>query len=804
MKKLSILILFISTFNALTNAQENGFRHNNINHTFAKTYDPRSDSVDILNYKINLVITDFANKKLSGNTIVKFNPKVNAVHYLRLDLLALIVDSVKLGNAKLPYHYNDTLININLQQNYSTADTLSVQVFYRGAPQIDVTSWGGFYFQAGYAYNLGVGFGADPHVFGRVWFPCFDNFMERSTYEFNITTNNGKIAYCNGELKNDVVDINNNRTRTWVLDKEIPTYLASVAIGSYTDLKMNYAGEQRNIPILIAAIPSDTTKVKASLIHLDDAMRAYEKYYGPYAWNRVGYALVPFNQGAMEHATNIAFPVSFLNTGALTYEETAAHELSHHWFGDYITCSSQEEMWINEGWASFSEYLFREEVYGKTAYINGIKTLHENLLHFLRYKEGDLNLNNIPHQYTYGDHVYLKGAIMAHNLRGYLGDSLFRITLRSALQANAFKSITNEQFEASLSQASGMDLSHFFRDWIYQTGWGHFSIDSVNVSRFNTQYKVRVFVRQLKYGNPNFYSNVPMDISFLNNTFNADTRKIILNGEYTEAEFVLPYNPSLVVLNMYDRIAQAISSDQKILKAVGNTNYVLAKMNVTVTSISDSTLLRIEHHYTGPKGNFDNNINRMSPQRYWTVSGIASGQFKANAKFNYDGRVGVFNGNAYLDNQLSITNEDSLILLYRINSSAPWKEYSYYTKNTLSSKTDKIGNIIIDSLMMGDYCLGMGTSMKLGISNDLKLDHRLLNIFPNPAKKNIFIELKGIDASEISNCIVYNQEGKEILQIDLFSNQNNIDVSKLNPGTYILKVILSSNKTISKTFIIHR
>lgn len=805
MKRISILILFIISFSAFINAQDNVYRHQSTISSFAKTYDPRSDTVDILKYTINLNITDFSNKKISGNTIVKFKPKVNSYRYLRLDLLGLTIDSIKLENTNLSYHYNDTLVSVNLQQNYSSTDTLSVKVYYHGAPQIDVTTWGGFYFQGGYAYNLGVGFGANPHVFGRIWFPCIDNFVERSSYEFNITTIASKLAYCNGELINDVIDVNNFRTRTWVLDKEIPTYLASVAVGSYTDLKMNYAGEQRNIPILIAALPTDTTKVKSSLIHLKDAIRVYEKFYGPYAWNRVGYALVPFTQGAMEHATNIAFPVSFLNTGTLTYEEIAAHELSHHWFGDYITCSSQEEMWINEGWASFSEYLYREEVYGRTAYINGIKTLHENLLHFVRYKEGDLNLNNIPHAYTYGDHVYLKGAIMAHNLRGYLGDSLFRITLRNALQANAFKSISNEQFEASLSQASGVDLSHFFNDWIYQPGWGHFSIDSVNISRFNTQYKATVYVKQLKYGNPNFYTNVPMDISFLNATFDADTRKIMLSGEYSQAEFILPSVPKMVALNMYDRISQAISSEQKIIKTTGNINFTLAKMNLTVLSNTDSSLLRIEHHYTGPKGTFDNSVNRISAQRYWTISGIINSNFKANAKFSYDGRVGVFSGNAYLDNQLSITNEDSLILLYRLNPSEKWKEYAYYTKNTLSSKTDKLGNIVIDSLVLGEYCLGMGTSMKTNIDEVKNTDHQIL-LFPNPANKNIRIELKGIDSSEISTLIILNQEGKEVMSIDLSSihNQNNIDVSTLNPGTYILKVLTKNSKSTFKSFIISR
>lgn len=787
-------------------AQESVYRHGGINSSFAKTYDPRSDSVDILKYTINLNITDFVGKKISGNTEIKFHPKVNGYRYLRVDLLELIVDSILLGNTKLGFNYNDTLISINLNNNYQTTDTLNVSVYYHGAPQIDATGWGGFYFQSGVAYNLGVGFGANPHVYGRVWFPCLDNFTERSLYTFNISTSAGKIAYCNGALTNDVIDINNTRTRTWELDKEIPSYLASVAVGNYVDLKMNYVGEQKNIPILIAANASDTTKVKASLIHLKDAIRTYEKFYGPYAWNRVGYALVPFNQGAMEHATNIAFPSSFLNGGTTTYEEIAAHELSHHWFGDYITCSSQEEMWINEGWASFSEYLFREEVYGKTAYINGIKTLHESLLHFVRYKEGDLNLNNIPHEFTYGDHVYLKGAIMAHNLRGYLGDSLFKSTIRQTLQANAFKSISNEQFEQSLSQNSGVDLSHFFEDWIYQPGWAHFSIDSFIVSKINLQYHIKVYVRQMKYGNNNFYTNVPMDISFIDKNFNVLNKKIMLSGEYSLIEMNIANNPAIVVLNMYDRIAQAISSEQKVIKNTGLVNFTLGKMNLTVNANTDSSLVRIEHHYTGPKGNYSSAINRISPQRYWTVSGIVSNNFKSNAKFSYDGRVGVLNGNAYLDHQLNITNEDSLILLYRKSAADKWEEYPFYTKNTLSSKTDKFGNMVIDTLIMGEYCLGMGTSVKVGLNETKVKETNSYSIFPNPADNTIEIKLLKKHHKEINRICIYSANGAKVLVVEKgqLGDPLLIDISTLPQGTYISSIELRNGKSLNKSFIINR
>ena len=141
----------------------------------------RSDTVDIINYTINLDITDSVNTQIKGNTIVKFAPKVNGVMELDLDLLKLLIDSITLNNVQITYNYNDTLIRIHLPNALNIVDTANVTVYYHGVPQGDPSGFGGFYFQGGYYYNMGVGFSANPHVYGRVWHPCFDNFVERAT-----------------------------------------------------------------------------------------------------------------------------------------------------------------------------------------------------------------------------------------------------------------------------------------------------------------------------------------------------------------------------------------------------------------------------------------------------------------------------------------------------------------------------------------------------------------------------------------------------------------------------------------------
>ncbi len=186
MKKVFIFlcILFsVSILHAQSNlgCQSNKSRHGNI---FAQTAPAnlRSDTIDVLHENISLSIIDFIKDTIRGNTAIKFTPKINGQNHIMLDLLKMKIDSITCLNQKLTYIYNDTLLNVNLPGIFNNTDTLTAIVYYHGIPLADPSGWGGFSFSSGYAYNLGVGFSPNFHSFGRCWFPCFDNFLERCTF----------------------------------------------------------------------------------------------------------------------------------------------------------------------------------------------------------------------------------------------------------------------------------------------------------------------------------------------------------------------------------------------------------------------------------------------------------------------------------------------------------------------------------------------------------------------------------------------------------------------------------------------
>ena len=125
--------------------------------------DPRSDSIDIIRYGIVLDITDFAGKSISGECVISLQPKLSNVSRISLDLLGLAVDSVKMNGQHLSYSYNDPVLGV--QFGGPLVGIQNLKVYYQGVPVIDGggSGWGGFYFQGEYAFNLGVGFQADPH-----------------------------------------------------------------------------------------------------------------------------------------------------------------------------------------------------------------------------------------------------------------------------------------------------------------------------------------------------------------------------------------------------------------------------------------------------------------------------------------------------------------------------------------------------------------------------------------------------------------------------------------------------------------
>jgi aminopeptidase N len=669
--------------------------------------DTRSDSLDITHTFIEMNVANAP--QISARCVISFTAKMDDVKQIQLDLQGLAVDSVALNGSTFFTHIG-TALTIPFVFPLDSGSNSFVEIYYHGQPVGDASGWGGVYSQSGYFFNLGVGFAADPHNFGRAWFPCFDNFVERCTFDFLIVSKPNQKTYCNGELISENEE-NGVLTRSWKIEQPIPSYLACFAAGPYVSWKRTYD----SIPVEIAAAAADTNKVRNTFQHLPEAVACYKYWFGPYLWPKIGYSLVPFSGGAMEHATNVAIGQPFID-GSLTYETLWAHELSHHWWGDLATCSTAEDMWLNEGWAVYSEHLFTEWVYGRTEYLDAVRSNFLNVLEGTHVAEGGYRaVSGLPHDLTYGEHVYNKGAIIGHNLRSYLGDTLFRAGIQTALAQTNFDDWSSAELRDKLSSATGQDLTDFFNDWVFAPGFSHFSVDSFSteIPPIDTFLICSVFVKQKLRGAPHFYQNVPLEFTFVDENWQRQTRTAVVGGENSTAVFYFPYPasaPKFVWLNTDWKLTLARTDRELVLKTTGSKNFTPAKMTMNVSALPDSALVRVEHHYAMPDVHGEANPNGyLLTNRYWTVEADFPAGFVGSAGIFYDGRGQLDQLDTELFAQTS-SSEDTILLLYRPAPGFPWTEYATYFHNKLTSPTDKYGYIRIDNVQPGQYTVAKGVS----------------------------------------------------------------------------------------------
>lgn len=684
---------------------------------------------DVHHYHITFDTINFSSKTIGGHCELLFTPDPAKPDTVLLQLLGMTIDSVIGTNGQtLNYQYNDTNLIIQLPPPPSASDTIPVTVYYRGAPRTDPSGWGGFYFSGNYAFNLGVGFESDPHNFGRAWFPCVDNFTDRAKYFFTMTVPGGYKAFCNGLPVADSILPDGRHRWHWYMKDPIPTYLASVAIAPYYTWERNY----QNLPVQIACMPQDSGKVSSTFIHLDTVLHHFITAYGPYRFDKVGYCLVPFNSGAMEHATSIHIGRAYID-GSLSYETLWAHELAHMWWGDWVTCETAGDMWLNEGFASFNEAFMTEKLYGRAAYRDWLRSNHRRVLQFAHHNDNAyLPLVNIPHEHTYGQTVYNKGADVAHTLRSYMGDSLFFTGCRAYMDSLGNGSANSYDFRDRLSLSTGLDMTRFFDDWVFTPGFPHFSIDSVRATA-GPGNTYTLFTRQRSKGNNHLYE-MPVEITASNGV--QDTTFILLFDSLTNIHSVqLSFQPEWFAVDRNEMISDAVSDREKKVYQTGQLPF--EETNVTLNVLSsgtDTSMVRIEHHFTAPDPLSSPGAGiRISDYHYWSFDGIIKPGFAAKANFAYNGTNSGTAG--FLDNTLITGTEDSLVLLYRRSCAETWAPAKGQTLLT-GSKFDKIGQVAVDTLFKGEYALGYRVQTT-GTGSHISVNSEALMVWPNPAENRV-------------------------------------------------------------------
>jgi aminopeptidase N len=419
-------------------------------------------SFDVLHYDITLFI-DFTTEEIFGNTKVLSVSQVPDLSSIDLDLAVLTVDSVFSGTDTLSFTHVDSVLTIDLGQTYSAGDSFEVRVVYHGQPGNEgPTGFGGFYFDGTptMAFQMGVGLVADPPSMGKFWFPCWDWPCDKATADYHITVpGTGKKIVCNGVLVEASVDtVNSTTTYVWSETHQIAPHVMTVHARRYTEIV-----DSTYDWIHYWVFAGDAEDALIHFQNVDIMMDGFVERYGPYPFSKFGY--VAATKGDMEHQTCVTHVAQLINPNHL-YDWLLAHELGHQWWGDCVSVNVWQDTWLSEGFATYSEAIFREYAYGTDSYHDCVESTMMGPV----FASGE-NFPVADPDYLWGTTVYEKGACVLHMLRHVVGDSLFFDALAAYRAAHEYESATSAQFQQDVEGVYGQSLDWFFNEWLYDVGW---------------------------------------------------------------------------------------------------------------------------------------------------------------------------------------------------------------------------------------------------------------------------------------------------------------------------------------------
>ncbi len=416
--------------------------------------DPPTD-FDVSHYDIAIAV-DFDAQILTGAVEITAVSLVAELAQLLVDLQEdMSCSSITCEGVPLSFVHEGDRLQIALDRPYGLGEQLTVRVAYSGHPvQAGLVSFS-FDTHGGYPIASSL---SEPW-FARNWWPCKETPTDKATADISFTVPSEMIAATNGTL---FESIENGETTTyrWTCTYPIATYLISAAITNYatfSDVYITASGDA--VPVDHYVYPEHLETAQASFPIVIEQMDYFRTVYGayPFAEEKYGMAEFPWG-GAMEHQT-----LTSMGECCLDYPPIIAHELAHQWWGDMVTCGTWHDIWLNEGFATYSEALW----YGSLDPPDGYGA-------YMAFLNDDGGFPGPIYRYDLSDPwdlfsyvVYDKGAWVLHMLRGVVGDEVFFDGLISYRTAFEYSSAITEDLENVFEAESGMTLDWFFDEWIY-------------------------------------------------------------------------------------------------------------------------------------------------------------------------------------------------------------------------------------------------------------------------------------------------------------------------------------------------
>ena len=415
---------------------------------------------------------DIPNQSYAGTCTIRLNPVRDGLDRLSLDAVNLTIDSVKIGDIEQKFDYDGEQLHLRLSQPSVAGQAFEIAIAYSvEKPQR------GIYFV-----------GPDKHYpdkptqvwtqgedeDSRFWFPCFDYPGQLNSSEIRVKVPKPLIAISNGELI-DTQENGDYKTYHWLQKEVHPTYLMTLAIGDFAELRDEWKGK----PVTYYVEKGKEKEAKLSMGKTPRMIEFFSQKYGyDYAFPKYAQVCVDdFIFGGMENtSTTLLTDRCLIDDRAAidnrNTESLVAHELAHQWFGDLVVIKHWSHAWIKEGMASYSEVMWTNEEYGRE---DAAYYLLNEARNYLDEDASRYRRPIVTHVYReaielYDRHLYEKGACVYHMMRAELGEAGFWAAIATFVNDNAHQTVETVDLLRAIEKATGRNLLYLFDQYVFRGG----------------------------------------------------------------------------------------------------------------------------------------------------------------------------------------------------------------------------------------------------------------------------------------------------------------------------------------------
>ena len=434
---------------------------------------PRDRVMDVEHIKLDVTL-DVPKRAIRGRATHTVRALNDGLRTLPFDAIEMRIGGVSVDGKAARYRYDGSTIEVSLPNAMARGQQFEVAIEYEATPRI------GLYFivpDAGYPDKPLQAWTQGQDEDSRYWFPCYDFEGMKQSAEMVATVPASWFALSNGMLLSETANGDGTRTFHWKQEKPLATYLITLAAGEFSRID----GTRDGLTIDYFVEAKDVADGQRTFKATPEMISLFERLTGvTYPWEKYSQIVVrDFVFGGMENTSATTMTSNILVDAKaavdFTSDDLISHELAHMWWGDLLTCRDWSHGWLNEGFATYFELLWDEERRGIDEYRQGVIVNMEAYLGE-RYRRPIVTRVMREPIDIFDRHLYEKGSLVLHALRGVLGDDQFFRSLRRYCRANQHGSVITQDLIDAIALETGRNLEWFFDQWVYKPGHPRFKV----------------------------------------------------------------------------------------------------------------------------------------------------------------------------------------------------------------------------------------------------------------------------------------------------------------------------------------